>query len=133
MASSQICMVHNIYPSIQVLTTTLFQNNRTESGTFIKGKLFGKGEIKYRNGNIYKGHLKGSKRDGLGHMTYYETENKNYPNDTGVYEGQWRRDQRCGEGKMLFDNNDQFSGIWLQGTLLSFEIFQSFNHLTHML
>lgn len=50
-------------------------------------------------------------------MVYIEPENPNYPSDVGVYDGQWKRDQRSGDGKMLFYNNDEFNGIWLHGTL----------------
>lgn len=43
-----------------------------KSGHFMKGRLYGKGEIKYRNGDEYTGFLKGSKRHGDGKMKYIQ-------------------------------------------------------------
>lgn len=78
----------------------------TDSGTYIKGKLYGKGEIKYRNGNIYLGYLKGSKRDGVGEMIYNETSSRldGDLDDIGVYKGSFRRDQRSGNGRRSIFN-----------------------------
>jgi hypothetical protein len=38
--------------------------------------------------------MKGSKRDGIGKMSYFVSEKEEFPEDVGAYEGQWRRDQR---------------------------------------
>jgi len=92
-------------------------SKRLYNGAFVKGKLYGQGEIKYKNGSVYNGQLKGSKRDGTGKMTYVRSENKDFEDDIGVYEGQWHRDQRCGEGTMNFTSGDIFKGEWKNGTL----------------
>ena len=76
-------------------------SKNAESGIYIKGKLYGKGEIKYKNGNLYIGFLKGSKRDGYGEMIYYESESSDI-DDKGTYKGNWRRNYRSGEGNEKF-------------------------------
>ena len=84
-----------------------------ETGYFVKGKLFGKGEIKYVNGNLYIGNFKSTKRDGKGRMVY------NLPCEeepqTGTYNGQWKRDLREGKGTMQYDNMTVYSGTWHRG------------------
>jgi len=37
-------------------------------------------------------------------------ENKRYPN--GIYSGQVYQDQRWGQGKIVFSNNDTYEGEW---------------------
>lgn len=83
-----------------------------ETGSFLKGKLYGKGEIKYMNGNHYIGHLKGTLRDGYGEMTYVSTHEDDNEVNKGVYKGQWKRDMRDGHGVMHYENKSKFEGIW---------------------
>ena len=95
-----------------------------ETGHFLKGKLYGKGEIKFINGNTYIGHFKGTHREGYGEMTYLITHEEDNETQTGIYKGYWKRDNREGDGVMTYDNGSKFSGIWLKdakyyGTLSS--------------
>lgn len=96
---------------------------RGETGFFVKGKLFGKGEIKYVNGNLYIGNFKSTKRDGKGRMVY------NFPTDeepqTGTYVGQWKRDLREGKGTMQYDNMATYSGTWYKGMKVYGELTQT--------
>ncbi|CAI2385350.1 unnamed protein product [Moneuplotes crassus] len=98
------------------------QSYSEQHGNFKKGRLYGMGEIRYENSNIYKGNFKNSKKDGYGIMLYSvptETESR-----TGTYKGQWKRDMREGEGEMSYDNMSIFKGNWAKdaksyGTLLN--------------
>jgi len=92
------------------------RNMAGKGGSFVKGKLYGQGDIIFKNGNVYDGNLKGSKRDGKGKMTYLisETEDKN---DVGEYEGNWIRDQRYGEGTMKYEDGSIFKGTWKNSKL----------------
>lgn len=91
------------------------------------GKLFGLGEIKYRNGNTYDGHIKGNLRHGYGKMTYETAIKYNGEYDFGEYKGYWKRDKRegkihnltkalkrfpLGDGTMLYSNGCKFIGKW---------------------
>ena len=82
-----------------------------ESGYFLKGKLFGKGEIKYKNGNTYQGRLKGSLRHGYGKMSFESAQIIDGIYEVGEYMGQWKRDKRHGNGTM-FSNGTKFFGVW---------------------
>jgi len=86
------------------------------NGYFLKGKLYGKGEIKYKNGNCYIGILKGTKRHGKGNMMIITSKNENDRLDIGEYEGEWVRDKREGFGRMNYANGEVFEGTW-QGDL----------------
>lgn len=84
---------------------------KKESGYFLKGKLFGKGEIKYRNGNTYQGWLKGSLRHGFGKMVYETGVIIDGFYEIGEYVGEWKRDKRHGKGTM-FSNGAKFIGVY---------------------
>jgi hypothetical protein len=94
---------------------TMFSKN---DGSFVKGKIDGIGQIVYKNSNYYKGNMKGSKRDGKGMMRYQISENLEIRDDVGVYNGNWKRDQRTGMGKMNFDDKWEFNGDWRNGKLI---------------
>ncbi|CAI2364639.1 unnamed protein product [Moneuplotes crassus] len=82
------------------------------NGYFLKGKLYGKGEIKYKSGDCYVGMLKGTKRHGKGIMTLVTNKLGTDRNDIGEYEGKWVRDKRDGSGRMIYANGEIFEGIW---------------------
>lgn len=82
-----------------------------DSGSFLKGKVFGKGEIKYRNGNTYQGFLKGSLRHGYGKMEFETPVFNGDLLEMGMYYGEWKRDKRNGKGTMD-GNGSKFVGIW---------------------
>ena len=87
-----------------------------ETGHFLKGKLYGKGEIKLINGNTYNGHFKGSLREGYGEMTYIMAHESDHESQGGVYKGNWKRDNREGDGVMKYDDGSKFTGIWHSDT-----------------
>lgn len=96
-----------------------------ETGHFIKGRLYGKGEIRYENSNLYIGNFKGTKRDGYGVMNY------NVPTEaepkTGTYEGHYKSDKRDGQGIMTYDNMSVFKGLWSRDSKLYGEFTDSNN------
>lgn len=85
--------------------------NDTESGHFYKLKLYGKGEIKFKNGNTYIGQFKAGKRDGEGEMIYMVAPDIN-KHEVGDYIGSWKRDKRDGRGIMNYINGSYFEGQW---------------------
>jgi hypothetical protein len=86
-----------------------------ETGQFVKGQLYGKGEIRFINGNIYVGLFKATKRDGQGKMVYNIPDESEYY--TGTYIGEWKRNKRQGQGTMKYDSGNSFTGKWMQDKL----------------
>jgi hypothetical protein len=82
-----------------------------DSGYFFKLKLYGKGEIKFKNGNTYVGQFKSGKRDGEGEMSYIVPPKTSH-HDIGEYSGSWKRDQRHGFGIMKYTNGCHYEGLW---------------------
>ena len=73
----------------------LKKNNGDEyNGNWIKDN-FIKGEIKYFNGEIYKGESNNDMRNGYGKMKY---------NTDDIYEGYWKNDIKEGNGKLIYKN-----------------------------
>lgn len=60
-------------------------------------------EIKYENGDVYYGEVKGNKPNGVGRMKYA---------DGTIYVGSWIKGIREGEGKMTFTDGDVYEGFW---------------------
>lgn len=81
----------------------------TKSGYFYRLRLYGKGEIKFKNGNTYLGQFKGGKREGYGEMSFI-TPPDEFPSDIGDYKGQFKRDKRDGEGTMVYADGSTFEG-----------------------
>ncbi|CAI2385971.1 unnamed protein product [Moneuplotes crassus] len=81
----------------------------SKSGYFYRLRLYGIGEIKFKNGNTYSGKFKGGKRDGYGEMSYI-TPLEHCPKDIGEYKGNWKRDKRDGKGVMNYSNGSIFEG-----------------------
>ena len=84
----------------------------SDSGYFLKGKIYGRGEIKFKNGDTYVGFLRGTRRHGKGHMSFIVARRNGDRFDIGEYEGNWNRDKREGVGKMQYANGSTFTGIW---------------------
>ena len=78
-----------------------FRNN----GNFLRGRLYGLGELNFKNGDYYKGLFKGTKRDGYGEMRYYTPDHNMDIAQLGEYLGYWKQDKREGQGKMQYLNN----------------------------
>lgn len=83
-----------------------------KNGFFLRGRLYGLGEIIFKNGDLYKGQFKGTKRDGYGEMKYLTPVNGLDISELGEYKGHWRQDKRDGYGKMEYMNNCEFKGNW---------------------
>jgi hypothetical protein len=70
-------------------------------GAFRNGKMDGKGVLKYNNGNSYEGSFLNGKRDG---KAVYKWKNGD------VYEGDFKDDLRNGKGVMKWKNGDAYEG-----------------------
>ena len=86
--------------------------NEKNNGYFLKGKLYGKGEIKFKNGDTYIGQIKGTKRNGMGIMQFVNPQLNGNKADLGEYIGMWKRDRRDGQGEMKYTNGSVFTGTW---------------------
>ena len=106
-------------------------------GDFQKGYSQGVGTMVYRHGDKYEGLWDQGKRHGVGTMTYLTKDGS----VEKIYKGNWRNDQKCGEGKtiwkmitstisyggqykndlpngkglMIYWNNEQYAGFWVDG------------------
>ena len=60
--------------------------------------------IRFKNGAIYDGFLKGDLRDGRGVQVW--------PDGTR-YEGMWQDDSAWGQGKFTHKNGDTYEGYWM--------------------
>jgi hypothetical protein len=67
---------------------------RSDNGYFLQGKLYGRGQIKYKNGDTYEGILKGTRRHGKGHMSLMTPKRDGDIIDIGEFEGSYIRDRR---------------------------------------
>lgn len=76
-----------------------------QPGYFKDAKLFGNGEILYKNRDKYSGQFKNSLRHGEGHMEYFVLK--------AEYTGSWKRNKREGVGTMIFEDGKTFKGIWV--------------------
>ena len=92
-------------------SSTNLEPRQTKSGYFYQLRLFGRGEIKFKNGNTYLGNFKGSKRDGIGEMSYV-VGTEDQPFEIGEYNGKWKRDKRNGFGIMNYFDGALFKGIY---------------------
>jgi len=74
---------------------------------FIEGRPEDKGQIKYKDGEIYDGDLKEMfLRHGFGKMTFP---------DKKIYEGEWKENQMHGLGTMTYSNGSIYVGNWSKG------------------
>lgn len=63
-----------------------------KAGFFLRGRLYGRGEIIFKNGDHYLGNFKGSKRNGFGVMKYNAPGPDEDFTNTGVYKGNWKNE-----------------------------------------
>lgn len=61
-------------------------------------------EIKYKNGDIYYGEVKGNKPNGIGTMSFANKD---------LYKGAWVKGVRTGMGEMRYATRDIYNGEWL--------------------
>ncbi|CAI2384134.1 unnamed protein product [Moneuplotes crassus] len=103
----------NRYMSIsETMDRTSDHHQDGGSGHFLRGRLYGKGEIHFKNGDHYSGQFKASKRHGEGTMTYNAPISEVDFSNLGTYYGNWVNDQRHGKGEMEFTDGTSFTGKW---------------------
>ena len=81
--------------------------NYNNEANYKNGKKEGNGEIKYENGNYYKGEEKNGKREGKG-IEYYK-------NGDIKYDGNWIDDFPEGKGKFIDDEGNYYIGEFRKG------------------
>lgn len=62
------------------------------NGHFLRGRLYGKGEIHFKNTDYYIGQFKGSKRHGKGKMIYNQPNSEVDFSNVGTYQGNWSKE-----------------------------------------
>lgn len=73
-----------------------WSNGNEYKSNWKDGVRYGKGTMKFANGDVYKGECgDDGKTNGFGTMTF---------SNGDVYEGEWKNHQRHGFGKMIFKN-----------------------------
>eukprot|EP01090_Pellita_catalonica_P015093 TRINITY_DN3992_c0_g1_i1.p1 TRINITY_DN3992_c0_g1~~TRINITY_DN3992_c0_g1_i1.p1 ORF type:complete len:1039 (-),score=172.33 TRINITY_DN3992_c0_g1_i1:36-3047(-) len=100
----------------------------TYTGTWNSGLKDGEAEIRWKNGDYFKGNFANDLRTGYGTLicangTAYEGnwENDNYHGKgkltlpQGVYEGDFEYGERSGQGTLLYANGDSYVGSWKEG------------------
>ena len=90
---------HGIYTDkagnrfMSVSTDPLHKVEKGEkAGFFLRGRLYGKGEIIFKNGDSYVGNFKGTKRHGYGEMSYNAPISSSDYSNMGVYKGNWKNE-----------------------------------------
>ena len=86
-------------------------------GRFERGKLNGRVNVRYANGDTYQGEYKDGKKSGHGVQTYTALQETNYSEESatesGTYTGNWKRDLREGLGRMQWSDGTRYEGSWL--------------------
>ena len=75
-----------------------------ENGSFVNGKLEGKGKYIWENGMYFIGQFKNGKKNGKG-IIYYK-------NGNIMYEGDFINDKKEGNGKFIWKNGSYYIGQW---------------------
>jgi hypothetical protein len=70
----------------------------------ITGYRHGHGNMSYKNGCKYTGQFVNDMRHGQGKCVY--------PNNLGLYTGQWYKNSKTGVGSMTYANGDIYDGEW---------------------
>ena len=119
---------HGIYTDIHgnrymsIAKDKSLASKENKNGFFLKGRLYGKGELTFKNGDMYVGEFKGTKRHGYGVMKYiWPISDKDYSN-LGEYKGEWKNDVREGAGEMSYLNGSHYKGIWVNDLKSSGEL-----------
>eukprot|EP00033_Pygsuia_biforma_P001859 GCRY01002079.1.p1 GENE.GCRY01002079.1~~GCRY01002079.1.p1 ORF type:complete len:288 (+),score=62.01 GCRY01002079.1:123-986(+) len=88
-------------------------------GEWCEGRIEGKGEMYYENGDHYEGEFVNGKRQGYGRQTYYQTSIFEI-DEEGVehvkphfYEGDFNDDKLWGFGIEILPNMDRYEGLWV--------------------
>jgi hypothetical protein len=94
-----------------------YADGSTYEGHWVDDQRCGEGE-QYLEGETYKGHFRANMRDGRGRCEYNDVEG------TSIYDGEWSRDRRHGQGKLLYPDEAVYEGGWVdnerqgEGTML---------------
>ena len=102
----------NRYMTIAKDQNSSKKNEENKGGYFLRGRLYGRGEINFKNGDFYQGEFKGSKREGYGEMKFNSPLSEVDFSNLGEYQGSWKNDVREGTGEMTYIDGSQFTGIW---------------------
>ncbi len=95
-------MPTSLYP--QTGSVRVDETNGYCVGTFLKGKIHGKGNYYWNNGNSYEGEWKNGDKAGFGKF-YWENGDR--------YEGDWKDDNRTGQGKYFWSDRAWCEGEWV--------------------
>ena len=79
----------NRYMSVQIDSQSK-EDKDIKTGFFLRGRLYGKGEIHFKNTDHYIGNFKGTKRHGFGIMNFNAPRTDTDYSNLGVYEGNWK-------------------------------------------
>ena len=82
----------NRYMSVASTAPKYSNVQDNKGGNFIRGRLYGKGEIHFKNGDHYIGNFKGSKRHGMGEMIYNTPKSETDFSNLGTYFGNWNKE-----------------------------------------
>eukprot|EP01006_Ploeotia_vitrea_P004049 TRINITY_DN113742_c0_g1_i1.p2 TRINITY_DN113742_c0_g1~~TRINITY_DN113742_c0_g1_i1.p2 ORF type:complete len:379 (+),score=42.13 TRINITY_DN113742_c0_g1_i1:38-1174(+) len=82
-----------------------FKNGDVYDGQFSFDVLEGNGILRYADGRVYEGEFKCHTRHGVGVLDNA---------DGTSYEGHWAEDEKSGEGTQLYTNGDRYQGLWLK-------------------
>jgi hypothetical protein len=86
-------------------------NKDTYDGTWKNDLEDGHGRILYKNGQTYEGSMVNGLRNGLGLHTYP----KNDVNNRSSYDGEWKEDERSGNGTFIWKTGEEYVGEFLNG------------------
>lgn len=84
------------------------------SGQWAKGKLHGKGTIKFADGTYYQGSVNMDKYHGYGV----------YKDSNGVYKGNFVNGLKHGKGHMTYTSGNQYSGGWVRGLKSGYGVYK---------
>lgn len=83
--------------------------NAIYKGEHKKGLRHGEGELKWTNGDVYKGSFRNNMMEGKGTLVFGGERG-------GEYAGDWYRNQMHGEGTRRYPNGDVFVGTYKKGS-----------------
>jgi hypothetical protein len=78
-------------------------------GNFKDGKMAGKGNLVWKDGDTYEGDFKNDLRNGFGVLTYSKQSVGDY------YKGLWRDGKMSGKGKLVWKTGETFEGNFENG------------------
>ncbi|XP_060530468.1 radial spoke head 10 homolog B-like [Cylas formicarius] len=105
----------------------IFKNGNVYEGQVEHNLMHGKGKFRWADGTIYEGSFAEGYPDGQGKIvlpdlsTYEGQVSKSFFHGHGVfnivstpilYSGQWRQGRKCGEGWLLYAENNWYQGEW---------------------